>query len=292
MTPRLPLPPSPPGRSYREVLRDQLSEKSRLRPGISLRAFARMAGVSHALLSLVLNGKKHLSRQSAVRIAECLDWAHDGKETFLDLVEFETSGDDRYRELVLRRLAGRAQANEGLVLTLASFRVVADWYHFPILELTGVRGFSLQPRAVAQALGIPELEARAAIDRLVALGLLVEQGGRLVKSRDRVTTTTGVPSRSVREHHRQMIGRSADAIEGQSVDQRYLTDMTVAIDRGDIPEVGHRLEEFKRELSEFLNRRPARDSVYQLNLQFFELTPKAPRLSPLKEKSENVSLKK
>jgi uncharacterized protein (TIGR02147 family) len=263
-----------PAPSYRVVLKDALVAKARDQRGFSLRGFARKAGVSHALISFVLSGKKHLSRHSAIRVAEGLGLPEDRKESFLDLVEYETSRDERYREALLRRIAARdpVPANEGLVLTLEMFRMIADWYHFPVLELTELAGFDGKVRTAARLLGISELEARAAIDRLVALGLLEVREGRLAKTRGRVTTTSGVPSRSIREHHRQMIGRALEAIEGQGVERRYLTDMTVAIDRRDVAEVGRKLERFKAELSRFLNRRQRRDAVYQLNLQFFDLT--------------------
>src|SRR4051812_21291279 len=55
------------------LLRTALEEKTRKNPAFSLRAFARASGISHTVLSLVLSGKRRMSRKAALQLAEYLE---------------------------------------------------------------------------------------------------------------------------------------------------------------------------------------------------------------------------
>ena len=62
------------------------------------------------------------------------------------------------RELARIRLQKTA-VPEYQQLQMDTFRVISDWYHFGILELTYLKSFKSDPRWIAKALGITEIEA-------------------------------------------------------------------------------------------------------------------------------------
>jgi uncharacterized protein (TIGR02147 family) len=258
---------------YRLMLRAQLETKAKKNPQFSLRAFSKKVGVSHPLLSQVLNRKKNISRETACRLIQHLEFTARESKIFLALVELATAKDDGYRETLLKRISKLSPENESLTLTLETFQLISNWYHAAILELTRVEPLTRvsSPR-VAKSLGISEMEAGGAIERLLKLGLLIEGKKQLKKSTPIIQTVTDIPSKPLREHHRQMIAKAVDAIENQSVEERYITDMTVAIHSKDIPAAKKKIEQFKIELSELFARTDEKESVYQMNLQLFQLT--------------------
>src|SRR4051812_39967317 len=69
--------------SPRLALQRELARRCTTNAGYSLRAFARALGMSHAGLSLVLSGKRPLSRKAAVRIAPLLDLSTDERLAFV-----------------------------------------------------------------------------------------------------------------------------------------------------------------------------------------------------------------
>ena len=57
------------------------------------------------------------------------------------------------------------------------FKIIGDWYHCAILELTYLSDFKAEPNWIAKKLGIGYLEAKLALERLISLGLLVKENG-------------------------------------------------------------------------------------------------------------------
>ena len=66
--------------SYRSVLRDALIEKQRKNPQLSLRSFAKAVGIQSSFLSMVLNGKRELSEETAAKLAEKLGFTEELNE--------------------------------------------------------------------------------------------------------------------------------------------------------------------------------------------------------------------
>ena len=79
--------------NYRSFLKDILSGKQNKSPGFSMRAFALKIGLSQSTLSQVLSGKKNLSWESALRIAEKLKFSPIDTEYLALLVRLETAKD-------------------------------------------------------------------------------------------------------------------------------------------------------------------------------------------------------
>lgn len=142
----------------RALLRAALAERCARNPNYSLRAFARSSGISHTVLSLVLSGKRRLSRKGALKLADYLD--------------LDPSG----RAALTRACAGKGPAGEDRrELTLDAFEAISDWYHYAILSALELPGARFEARWLGARLGIPILKAKLAMERLERLGL-VERG--------------------------------------------------------------------------------------------------------------------
>ena len=157
---------------YRQLLKAIFEEKKSRNSQFSLRAFSKHLGMSSSALGLVISGRKNLSHDMAVNIAQRL------KMTPLD--------EDRFCTMVLLELADSADARAKLQAKLnqmgpmpafkpldpAFIGQLPEWYHMAIPGLVYVLGDTYSAATVGKALGISEPEADAGIKRMLDLNML------------------------------------------------------------------------------------------------------------------------
>lgn len=254
---------------YREILRRELETRCARKRGYSLRAFARDLEISPPSLSLILNGRQGLSVSAARRIAERLSLSPHEAGLFCVSVESEHARSAKQRQLARSRL--KNYDTTGTTLGLDSFRLMSDWYHFAILELTETSAFQSTPKWIARALGISENTAKAAIARLLRLGLLEARDGVLRQTKGFVATPSGVPSDALRKFHSQILGKAEEALFTQAVDMRDFSAIVMPISRQDLPWAKEQIKIFRRSLMERLEQAQTKDRVYSLSIQLFSL---------------------
>jgi len=231
------------------MLEEVLSERCSRNPQYSLRAFARDLGVSAAFLSQVFHGRKKLSPKRAAAFAALLGI----KKTALDDV---------------------------FSLELEKFKLLSQWHHFAILDLTYLKSFRPDFKWIARTLGINPVEARTAVSRLVRLGLLDIKGSgrsaRWTKTSAKIVVPANRPDPATREFHSQMIEKAQKVLmkTAQSdYDSRLVAGTTMAVNSARIKEARERMNRFRREMLDFLTEGEC-DELYQFNMQFFMLTKK------------------
>jgi uncharacterized protein (TIGR02147 family) len=256
---------------YRALLKDELEKRCKKNTRYSLRAFARDLGVSSARLSLVLAGKGGLSVERAHKIARILGLNETEREHFATLVEATHGRSAVTRELATVKLR-QFEVPVYQQIQADAFRVISDWYHYAILELTVVDGFKPDPAWISKALGIAEMEAKLAVERLERLDLIEWKAGTLVAKTGFTASTDGIPSESLRKFHQQILNKASEAIVLQTVEERNLSSITLAFDRSKMPEAAERIRRFRREFDRDMAAPQGADSVYCLAIQFFDLT--------------------
>jgi len=259
---------------YSSMLREELIVRCRKNPSYSARAMARDMGISPAYLSQVLSHKKMLNEDRAFHIAQALKWDLKKSRVFTTLVRFESAKDPKTKEIILDEL-NKIRGSQKIAfydLQLDSFRIISDWYHFAILELTCIKGFRSNPHWIANKLGITPSETVQAIERLKRLDLLKETNRRITKTKEDYTTPSA-PSAAIRGFHRQILEKAKLALVHQSVETRHFTGATMAIDPARLDEAREKVAMFRNELMQFLEK-GQKTAVYQLSLQLFRLDQK------------------
>jgi uncharacterized protein (TIGR02147 family) len=257
---------------YREILKDELLLRCKNNSLYSLRSFARFLMMEPGQLSRVINRKKNISLATARLIAERLFTEEKRKNLFLDLVEYNLAKKEQAKELAYKRIAKKLRNQPEINLQLDALEVISNWYHLPILELSEILGTDFKSTKVAFFLGISEIEARSAIGRLISVGLLKKNGESYQRTHTVLNTATDIPSKYIRQFHQQMISKSLASVEGQSVDERYLRGKTISIAKKDLPKFKELVEEFMSQVTDLNeNSKRDKDSVYQINLQMFDL---------------------
>ncbi len=151
------------------------------------------------------------------------------------------------------------------------YRVLADWYHFAIPELTFVEDFNSDPAWIADELGITVPEAERAIERLLQFDLLRREGGKLVRTQAQLASANqSQTTEAARKTQRAYLEKAIISLEADDIDARSMTTMTMAIDPKRVPLAKKMIREFNQSMCATLER-GRRQKVYNLCIALYPL---------------------
>ena len=240
---------------FRLWLQKQFTERCKRNSRYSLRAFAKSLDTDHSSVSQILSGKRVLSKKAMQSL--CLKLSADPK----DLRSFG--------------LLERLSADEDfLQIDIDSFSVIADWYHAAIMELTFIKGFKSDAKWIARTLSITTEEAKAAIERLIRLGLLVIDDGVLKKTSRLFTNQSNTSTSSAhREFQSQIIEKALLAIDECDSSEKDITSMTMAIDEKNLAKARELTRKYRRDMCALLEE-GEQTRVYNLGIQLYPISKK------------------
>ncbi len=262
--------------SYHNLLEEEFERRKQFNEAYSLRAYARDIGVSAPSLSLILKQKEGLSVKTAEDIARKLKLSEQKKNWFCNSVGSLHARSFKERNHYSEKI--KEYKNEAKVFTeihLEYFKVIADWYHFAILELTYIKDFQNDIKWIADVLGITVEEANDALDRMKALELIVEKKGKLVDAFKFLATPNDVPSASLKKFNTQLMKKAIEALYTQDVQEREIASNIFSIRKEMLPKYKEKLRDFRRELEHEASQQKDKDAVYCLSMQFYELTTRS-----------------
>ncbi len=264
---------------YQKLITDELVKRQERNSSYSMRAFAGSLGIDPSQLSRLMSEKRQIKYETALKIASRLYEEKADQRYFLALVELSLSESEEAKENALKIISELRPQNERVNMQLETIEFIKSWYHIAILDLTTLTNFKEKFKttySIAKYLGITELQANSAIERMLSLGLLTKKNGQIAKTTARLISPTNIPSKSIRSFHTQMIEKAKDAIEDQDIKERYITGKTMAVSEEIIPEMTQLIEEFKLRVNDLLDSKKNKktDKLYQLNIQLFNLQAK------------------
>lgn len=264
--------PARAGTTAREILARELAARQSHNPAYTLRSFARDLDLSPSQVSRVLTSRAGLSRKSAEQISRRLRFTPEATRRFLALVELEYSRSETERKNARQKLLDESHAFSGL--ERAAFSAIGEWYHLPLMCLTELDGFREEPEWIARRLKMSADDVLPALEKMLALGLLHRtKEGRLLPSDAYFTNAAGLPSRSIRAFHRQVLEKAMAAIEEQNTHERHLSAVMLAVDEEQFREaqlyIRQFLDDFKKK---FTHADLKKNQVYCLSLQYFGIT--------------------
>jgi transcriptional regulator with XRE-family HTH domain len=239
---------------FRHWLQNRFTARCQKNSRYSLRSFARTLGLDASTVSQFLSGKRAPSKKSALAICEKLE------ATPKDL-----------RVLGMLGGAGR-EPDDFHSLAEDTFAVLADWYHFALLELTFTAGCQSDAAWMARELGLPVQEAKTALERLTRLGLLEKKNGKFRKTRESITNHTGIQTSAARKKlQKQILSKALEAIDEVPQEEKDITSMTMAIDPKNLDRAREMIKKFRRDLCALLeDGQPAR--VFNLAIQLYPVS--------------------
>jgi uncharacterized protein (TIGR02147 family) len=258
---------------YVATLVQEFSNRSQNNSRYSLRAFARDLTLDPAQLSRILRRKKNLSPLMAQVVAGHLyPNQRSLQKTFVKLVEFHTAKRDSIKEKIALSL-GKMEVPHRLELD--SFRLINDWFRLAVLEFCELPGKTLKPSEIAERLGIHRIQVEESFHILQKLKLIhLDSKLGFRKTQKRFQTPTEVPSLAIRNFHKQMIQKAQTALETQDITERSITSRTFTVSKSSIPKIKELIEKFYNDLFELNSEYANHNSIYQLNVQLFNLEKK------------------
>jgi uncharacterized protein (TIGR02147 family) len=248
---------NPPIEDFRLYLQHELIRRCQANPQYSLRAFARFLDIEPSFLSKLISGKKKITRKTVEKLSGPLGLNPEEKIKFSKVFSQES------------------EVAQFKNLALDHFQVIADWYHYAILELVSTKGFKLDNHWIAKRLGISVNEANAAIERLIRLEFLEKnkKGQWVNKSGHNTTVGNEFTAVAFRKLQKQVLMMGVDALENISFEKRDQSSMTMAVDSKLLPFVKEHIKTFRRQLAaEIRKKSKNKNSVYQLGISFYPLT--------------------
>jgi uncharacterized protein (TIGR02147 family) len=250
---------------YQNWLQEEFSKRKRRNLAYSMRSFSNLLGMDSSSVSQLLSGKRKASLKMIKSLCVKLDASED---QLLALLETQNKFIRGYSKSELNKHEEYRQ------LSMDSYALMADWYHYAILELTFTPSFNDDPKWISKLLNISILQASTAFERLKRLGLLVEENGKIVKAETFITNfSKGQSSEALKELQRSVLELGIDAIDNCKQSEKDITSMTFAIDESKLPRAVDKIKEFRREMCQFLET-GSQERVYHLGIQLYPVSKK------------------
>lgn len=257
--------------TYQNFLNNEFLSRKLINSSYSLRAFARDIDISPSSLSLILKGSQGLSVEKAKCIAKNIGMNKEQEGLFCDLVESKHSRNKQKRKDAHQRILNQNKNARG-VISLDTFSVISDWFHYAILELMSLKNFKSDSNWIARKLSISVSEVKKAIVRLENQKMVVVEKGVFRATDSDTLSPSDFTSSALKKFHKQILNKAIMAIDEQELNQRDFSSITLAFDSADMKEAKKDILNFRRSFMKKYGSSTEKNTVYNLGISFFRLT--------------------
>jgi uncharacterized protein (TIGR02147 family) len=276
----------------RQFLLDYVATRKEENPRFSLRKWAKeMEMPAHSLLIMILQGRRALTLRQAPFLAKGLNLTSPEKLYFQALIQFENAPTEEEKDLCRLWLSDLNPGGNYRVREIDEYIVIAHWVHMAILAMTDLKNFTGTAEEIHERLNgqVNLLEVRAALERLKSLGLTKFENGKMLCTYQRVTSRDDVLNRGAREHAKQVAKLAAERIDNIPIDRREFQSFALSVPDSKIKLAKEMIRKFRTQFTDAMDVEPG-DSVFQMNIHFFQLTD-LPLKIVSKEEKEAVTAK-
>jgi hypothetical protein len=234
----------------RDLLTSEFNKKKALNPRYSKRSFAKYLEIDSSYLVKIFADKRKLSYSTLLGILDRLALPEHLRQ---ELVEYNVP--------------------HFTPIKTDEFRLIADSYHYAILELVKLTKINVTLPYIVEKLEISQREAEAAIERLIRLGLLAQkENGQFVCLKNNTTISNKYTDEAFRLMQRQILKKAVTALDTVPLADRDQSSITLCVDKKRIPEAKRRIKKFRRSLMKYLENGKVRDDVYYISISLFPAT--------------------
>lgn len=246
--------------TMKHILMSEYQTRKNKNSRYSLRSFANNLNVSPATLSMVFSGKRKLSKEKVIDISKKLGLSPSTTLRILesDIINFE----DILTE----------QAKTKKNLTEEKFQLIANWHHYAIISLSKIKKHKADTRWISRQIGISEMDARIALNRLLELGLIEIQNDKIIEINHSSSTTEDVPSEAIRNFHKGILTKAVTSIDEVDPSFREISSVILSFNKNDMLSAKQSLRDFQEHFANKFESTKNADEVYALTLQFFPLS--------------------
>ncbi|MCO4755648.1 MAG: TIGR02147 family protein [Bacteriovoracaceae bacterium] len=257
---------------YRNILRNSFDQRASRNSQYSLRSFARDLDVPPPRLSDILNNKRGTSLERGKKIATRLNLGKKETDLFLLSIQALHSRSPKAKSVAERKLLERFRNDEKNFLDEDKFSLIANWYHYAILELLTTDDKFTSELQIAKRLGISHFCAKEAVTRLGRLNLIAKDlDGNFIALTETTCTTNDVASAALKLHQEEQLKLSQKALYEQDVNTREIGSTTIAVDKEQVPELKELIRDFRKKIAAIADNSQNKNSVYLLGTQLIRL---------------------
>lgn len=258
----------------RGILREELARRIQQNSSYSLRSFARSLKLPPSTLSDILSGRRKLPIDRSGEIADRIGLEGVSREVFCLWNDLEHTKSETSRATLLERIASLEPQNDTIQLQLDGFRLIADWYSFPLLELIHATP-TLTVKDWAKRLELSEVLVKTTIERLLRLQLLEKNTAGLYQKTSSRNWFFSPPNEStVHDLYRTMMARASESLSKDSANERFYSTHSIVFTEEALKKVRVRLERFQEEISKLSEspKDPNSTRVFQFSVQLFPIS--------------------
>jgi uncharacterized protein (TIGR02147 family) len=250
---------------YRDWLLQEFASRKGRNSSYSIRAFAKSLGVGKTTLAAVLQGERHFSKITALRVAEVLGFSPQKKNILLKEIRRPSVTE------VFDPLKDSVDQVEFLQLQEDQFRLISNWYYIGILTLAQLKDHRADPNWIAERLGISPAEVEVALAALQRLALIEIRGRRLVRTSLPIQSTHQIPSPAIRSYHRQNLRLAEASLENEPLDRRIFGAISFPVNPADMAKADALIRDFKVQMAALMESKAASE-IFTLSVQLFPMT--------------------
>lgn len=259
---------------YRLYVRDAITQKQTdSSRKLSLRSIAYKMDLSPAYLSTVMNKKKHLSVDTALKVAEWLDLNTTETEYLTGMIQATHETDDMKIGKIQKKLDGLAHSHRRKKVEAVDFDKILDLNHVSTLVLMTGAHSHVTTDDLTKLLSIEKNEANKILNNLSNSGLINFVDGKYVRSENcSHLLQSATPSTAIRTFYKQILERSKWAIDNLPMQDRIVGTETIILDSEQIKEAQNIIEECFNRITALSQEAKLQNNVYTLGIQLFKLT--------------------
>lgn len=237
----------------RDILNAEYKKRVDKNSSFSIAAFAKIVGVDASSVGKMLSGSRKITDKKFRQIAENLKLSESYTDAVLNQIKKETNPSEYF---------GKLEDEQ--------FKVISDWYHFAILQLTYLENFNNDPKWIAKYLGIKHYEAKDAVERLLKLNFLKQSPcGRLIDNSEFANINKPNTS-SIQKHQRGVLKQAYSSITEVPYESRAHSTLTLAVNKNKMKLIRSKMIQFKTEIDKIISEdNESKNDVYHLSLSFF-----------------------
>lgn len=257
-----------------KIIQQQIERWAQLGEGLSIREWAKLIGVSHSYLSLVLNSDRLISPKALAKLALALDLDKQSRKNLTEARERDWMKLKKIKTSSVHLSDSQKQSAAFADEILDDSVILKSWIHIAFLDFTTCVGFTSDLKESAECFNISISQMQSVVHDLERAGLLKKIGHQYIKVSENVRVPTPRSTQSIRSFHMAMMKKAIKTLEkvptAEEVSKRLINSYTVAVNE---EQLSSAFEQLNKAFYEVVDQLRAGEctSVYQIQFQVMPL---------------------
>ena len=260
---------------YLGYIEDMIEYRKLTGHGENMKAVGNKLGITPSYLSMVLNGKRELSRALTKKFVKYFSLPRMESDFFELLVAFNVEKDDTLRSEYLEKMKKFKKYKMYHRTDTNWHDYMSNWLHITIREMTAIKGFNDDPKWIQENLKYSAslADIKNALDFLIKEKIIIKnESGIFDKPDYDVSCTDKIYSNALAKFHREFLQLAGDSIVQSTTDERQLKGHCVAFDQKNFFYAKQILDEALDKIINLENDTEEKEAVYFMELALFPLT--------------------